>query len=900
MLWRLVAVCAFVWMGLVAGRAPADDRAPSSPLVSDRHHWRKHYTIIKPVVADGVGDRPAAPGAGTPPLTDSIYSLFAAAPPADWTLPEFDDSAWLVRPGCEFRTATGSNQPADRSADVYLRASDPFFTPVGRICQRSTFCVKDRRQVGPLTLSLTYRGGFAAYLNGVEIARANLPPGPLQPDTPAAVYPLEAFFYRSSLKQPRPRLLDPADTRNDQWALRERFTGPITIPADAVREGLNVLALDLRRSVFPAACEKTGLGFAPVGLSTLELRSSGQTVTFELTHRDPAVWTADLTRTEFDLTWSAPNERRVPVRISAARNGFFSGQLAAGTRDGTPLRGLNVEVAPLKHVNDNAAIPAAAVRVRFGQPNPFWPTAFAQLGMNYLQRPWASVMEADRPGARFDVLLDALPPSATCTAVWLTVKTPKDVPAGTYVGAVTVALAGGSPPITVPLHLDLADWTLPDVKDYVGLVNIYQSPETLAEFYKVKPWSEEHWKLIDRSMQLLGEIGNIGLFMPLLAESQMGNPESMVVWIRQPDGTYRYDFSVFDRYLDAALTYHDRLRFIALNVWGYEARLRSWQGPIDYATAYGARVTVLDPATGARTNMKLPEYGTPACEALWRPLLLALRDRLKARGLEGKLLLGLPADAGPDQATAAMFQRILPGAAWAAESHNLIPGYAYDPAAKAMIPVRYNSIVYGGDIPDPRVRRLYGWQHRSDGTLVMNFNRSGSNLLLMGYPPPWAFRLWMEATLACGRNGNGRVGGDYWHMGMPILGQGQRGWGVAGGSGGTMYGRYMHSHSDEAGLGRNCTDLFGPGPDGAVSTVRLENAREGNQEAEARIFIERALRNKARPLPPDLARRCQELLDERTNTCRLAKFNVLFLGAQGWQERSARLYAAAAAVAKKG
>ena len=111
------------------------------------------------------------------------------------------------------------------------------------------------------------------------------------------------------------------------------------------------------------------------------------------------------------------------------------------------------------------------------------------------------------------------------------------------------------------------------------------------------------------------------------------------------------------------------------------------------------------------------------------------------------------------------------------------------------VPVRYNSIVYGADVPDPAARRLHGWQHRKD-VLVMNFNRSGSCLLLMGYPPPWSFRMWMESSIACGRNGNGRVGGDYWHIGAEILGEGQRGWGVIGGSGGSLFGRYLHSHAD--------------------------------------------------------------------------------------------------------
>jgi plasmid stability protein len=367
----------------------------------------------------------------------------------------------------------------------------------------------------------------------------------------------------------------------------------------------------------------------------------------------------------------------------------------------------------------------------------------------------------------------------------------------------------------------------------------------------------------------------------------------MVVWTRQPDpstgsgpagGSYKYDFSAFDRYLEAALKCHDRLWFVALNVWGYEARRDA------------AQVTVAD-AAGGKSLMKLPAYGTAECQALWRPLISALRDRLKARGLEGKILFGLPSDAGPPPAHAAMFHNILPGAGWIAESHMHIGGYVYDPAAKASVPVKYNSIVWGGEVPDPGVRRLYGWRHPND-RLTMNFNRAGTEcLVLLGYPSPWAFRMWMESTLACGRNGNGRVGGDYWRMGVKLVG-GAGSSEAVGGSGGTRFGMYLSSGTGQTGLGNSTSDLFAPAPDGLVSTVRLENAREGNQESEARIFIEKALLDKARPLPADLAARCQHLLDERTNTLRLWAMGASALAPYRWQERNLGLFSAAGEVAK--
>ena len=85
----------------------------------------------------------------------------------------------------------------------------------------------------------------------------------------------------------------------------------------------------------------------------------------------------------------------------------------------------------------------------------------------------------------------------------------------------------------------------------------------------------------------------------------------------------------------------------------------------------------------------------------------------------------------------------------------------------------------------------------------------------------------------------------------------------------------------------------------AVATVRLENAREGVQETEARVALEKALLDKAHPLPRDLAQRCQKLLDERTQVLRLWKLGAAGIAPFGWEDRTRRLFDAAAEVAKR-
>ena len=145
-------------------------------------------------------------------------------------------------------------------------------------------------------------------------------------------------------------------------------------------------------------------------------------------------------------------------------------------------------------------------------------------------------VEAKGQGAKlrtFDPLLDqptAVVPS-TVVPVWVTVRVPKTAAPGLYRGAL-VLTTQASQPITVPIEVSVADWTLPDVKDYACLLNIYQSPDTLAMYYKAPLWSAEHWKLIERSLALMGDLGNDFLCIPLLSKDQFGNEESMVAWIR--------------------------------------------------------------------------------------------------------------------------------------------------------------------------------------------------------------------------------------------------------------------------------------------------------------------------------------------------------------------------------
>ena len=204
---------------------------------------------------------------------------------------------------------------------------------------------------------------------------------------------------------------------------------------------------------------------------------------------------------------------------------------------------------------------------------------------------------------------------------------------------------------------------------------------------------------------------------------------------------------------------------------------------------------------------------------------------------------------------------------------------------------------------DPETGRSYGWRQP---TLVVQFPRRGMD----GYPMV-SQRLFAEMNIAGSQRGFGRLGGDTWHVMKDARGR--------------RVARITEGRFPEATWrALNIVSAYlAPGPEGPVATTRLEMVREGLQECEARIFIEKALLDEKRraKLPGALVARAQKLLDERTIamlrgmnpftfkehfTGNAAANHIWWsrpggLGSQwfvssGWQQRSEKLFTTAAEI----
>lgn len=102
------------------------------------------------------------------------YAKGTAAPPAAWKERGFNDSSWLSGPsGFGF----GDNDDATVLEDMRNNYISLF--------TRHTFSLFDPSAIKGLTLSVDYDDGFVAYLNGVEVARANVSGSPPAYNAPA-------------------------------------------------------------------------------------------------------------------------------------------------------------------------------------------------------------------------------------------------------------------------------------------------------------------------------------------------------------------------------------------------------------------------------------------------------------------------------------------------------------------------------------------------------------------------------------------------------------------------------------------------------------------------------------------------------------------------------------------
>ncbi len=257
-----------------------------------------------------------------------------------------------------------------------------------------------------------------------------------------------------------------------------------------------------------------------------------------------------------------------------------------------------------------------------------------------VQTRWVRQVLADgRPVG--DVLDDADSvdmPMGSYRAVWLTVATPRDAVPGLYRGTLTVR-ADGTEPRQFPLTLEVLPATLPAPADWKFHLDIFQHPWSIARWHGVKPWSDEHFQIMRPYMIELAQAGQKVITTTITArpwgKRDYDDYGSMVAHLKQPDGSWKFDYTVFDRYVEFAMSCG-----ISRQINCYA--MLTWSGRMEYT----------DAASGdLRTAMCEP--GTAEYADYWGPFLKDFEQHLAAKGWLERTRLGV------DEAPAAMMKAMM-------------------------------------------------------------------------------------------------------------------------------------------------------------------------------------------------------------------------------------------------
>lgn len=210
--------------------------------------------------------------------------------------------------------------------------------------------------------------------------------------------------------------------------------------------------------------------------------------------------------------------------------------------------GVRIGISDLKSGND--VIPSEMIEASFVKyvMGDVFADSFSQCGERPVGK-FDSLMVADMVDncEYIDLKDNALQP------VWITVKVPENAAAGHYEGRLTVK-AKGIRARKVPFKIEVLDRTLPSPEEWKFYLDLWQNPYSVARYHNVELWSKEHFDHMRPVMQKLADAGQKVITATIMNRPWNGQTEDaygpMVTKTLKADGTWKYDYEVFDRWVE--------------------------------------------------------------------------------------------------------------------------------------------------------------------------------------------------------------------------------------------------------------------------------------------------------------------------------------------------------------
>lgn len=135
--------------------------------------------------------------------------------------------------------------------------------------------------------------------------------------------------------------------------------------------------------------------------------------------------------------------------------------------------------------------------------------------------------------------------------LWISLDVPRDAKPGEYRGE--LAILSESSRVNMPVRLRVLAPTLPAPERWSFHLDLWQHPQAVARWHDVPAWSDAHLDLLEPSMKRLAAAGQKTITCSIVEEPWNGQTydrfPSMIKWIKKADGSWSYDYRIFDRWV---------------------------------------------------------------------------------------------------------------------------------------------------------------------------------------------------------------------------------------------------------------------------------------------------------------------------------------------------------------
>lgn len=214
------------------------------------------------------------------------------------------------------------------------------------------------------------------------------------------------------------------------------------------------------------------------------------------------------------------------------------------------LEGAEMTVSELK--SGSSVIPSSAVNtyfVRYVMTDELNKDGSGGCGPRENKAEWDSSMVADV----LDIVRVREVKARTTQPVWLNVWVPVEARPGKYKGTLIVS-GKNFEAMKLPFEIEVVNRTLPEPQKWAFHLDLWQNPYAVARYYQVPLWSKAHFDAMRPIMKMLANAGQRAITASIMHKPWAGQTEdaydSMIFRMKKLDGTWVYDYTVFDKWVE--------------------------------------------------------------------------------------------------------------------------------------------------------------------------------------------------------------------------------------------------------------------------------------------------------------------------------------------------------------